>query len=88
MSLFRISLDVSKRLERGGIATSRKPHLVRWDKVCLGKEWGGLGLRTLALMNEALLGKWIWRFASEQGSFWRPLICIKYGEEDYGWKSK
>ena len=45
-------------------------------------------MRALALMNKALFGKWIWRFASEEGSLWRHLICLKYGEEDYGWKSK
>ena len=38
----------------------QKPHLVRWNMVCLVKRKGGLGVRNLALMNIALLSKWNW----------------------------
>ena len=33
--------------------------LVAWEKVCLLRELGGLGIRNLASFNQALLGKWL-----------------------------
>ena len=38
---------------------------MNWNTVCSGKERGGLGIRDLSLVNKALLGKWVWRFAEE-----------------------
>ena len=40
----------------GGGALVQKPHLVRWNLVCLDKKKDGLGVRNLALMNSALSG--------------------------------
>ncbi|KAL5716954.1 hypothetical protein ACHQM5_010053 [Ranunculus cassubicifolius] len=39
-------------------------------------------------MNEALLGKWLWRFGEEKDHLWRMVIAEKYGEEEGGWYSK
>ena len=55
----------------GGGALVQKPHLVRWNMVCLEKKKCGLGARNLALMNIALLSKWNWRFANEREVFWK-----------------
>ncbi|RVW88875.1 hypothetical protein CK203_045020 [Vitis vinifera] len=63
-------------------------HLVKWEIVCGDKERGGLGLRKLGLLNRALLGKWIWRFACERENLWKQVIVAKFGQEDDGWKSK
>ena len=75
MSLFIIPRKVSLRLEKiqrnflwGGGASQSKPHLVNWSIVCMEKKDGGLGIRNLSRLNRALLGKWCWRFASEQDS--------------------
>ncbi|RVW81743.1 Transposon TX1 uncharacterized 149 kDa protein [Vitis vinifera] len=54
----------------------------------LGKKQGGLGLRKIATLNRALLGKWIWRFACEKDNLWKQVITTKYGQEDHGWRSK
>ena len=51
----------------GGGALVQKPHLVRWNLVCLDKKKGGLSIRNLALMNNALLSKWNWWLANERG---------------------
>jgi len=36
-----------------------------------GKQEGGLGIRPLREMNDALKTKWIWRFAIEEDMLWR-----------------
>ncbi|RVW17271.1 Transposon TX1 uncharacterized 149 kDa protein [Vitis vinifera] len=69
----------------GGGTLAHKPHLVRWNLVCLEKRKGGLGVRNLSLMNNALLCKWNWRFANERDALWRNVISLKYGVEEGGW---
>ena len=56
--------------------------------VCSDKEKGGLGLRKLALLNKALLGKWIWRFACDKENLWKQVLVAKYGQEGLGWRTK
>jgi hypothetical protein len=36
-----------------------KYHMVKWEKVCLSKDFGGLGIINTRRLNEALLLKWI-----------------------------
>ena len=95
MSMVRMPVIVAKRLEKlqrnflwGGGALEKKAHLEKWEVVCTGKGLGGLGLRNLSLMNKALLGKWIWRFASDMDCNWKSLIAFKYGTDDLGWGSR
>ncbi|KAL6327163.1 hypothetical protein AAG906_015202 [Vitis piasezkii] len=95
MSIFRMPKSVAKRVEKtqrdflwGGGNLEGKVHLVKWDAVCTEKHKGGLGLRRIATLNRALLGKWIWRFACEKNNLWKQVITTKYGQEDYGWRSK
>ncbi|RVW34286.1 putative ribonuclease H protein [Vitis vinifera] len=92
MSLFHLPRKVRLRLEKiqrdflwGGGTLAHKPHLVRWNLVCLEKRKGGLGVRNLSLMNNALLCKWNWRFANERDALWRSVISLKYGVEEGGW---
>ena len=51
----------------------------------LSKEKGGLGVRNLAVMNKALLGKWAWRFVVEDNLAWKEVIKLKYQVEEGGW---
>ena len=95
ISLFRIPKSVAWRLEKlqrdflwGGGNLERKVHLVNWEVVCAEKEKGGLGLRKLVLLNKALLGKWIWRFACEKENLWKQVLLAKYGQEGFGWRTK
>ncbi|RVX23652.1 Transposon TX1 uncharacterized 149 kDa protein [Vitis vinifera] len=95
LSIFRMPKSVAKRVEKtqrdflwGGGNLEGKVHLVKWDAVCTEKHKGGLGLRRIATLNRALLGKWIWRFACEKNNFWNQVITTKYGQEDYGWRPK
>ncbi|KAL6322200.1 hypothetical protein AAG906_005148 [Vitis piasezkii] len=90
-----MSKIVARRLEKlqkdflwGGGNLERKAHLVNWEVVCADKDKGGLGLRKLALLNKALLGKWIWRFVCDKDNLWKQVILAKYGQEGLGWRTK
>ena len=92
MSLFRMPKVVARRLEKlqrdflwGGRNLERNTHLVKWEVVCTDKEKGGLGIRKLALLNKALLGRWI--FAFEKENLWKKVISVKYGQEGLGWRT-
>ncbi|RVW43464.1 Transposon TX1 uncharacterized 149 kDa protein [Vitis vinifera] len=52
------------------------------------KEEGGLGIRKIDVLNKALLGKWVWRYAYEKENLWKRVIGVKYGQEGGGWRTK
>jgi hypothetical protein len=94
MSLFPIPALVAKRIEKiqrdflwGGMNDEAKMHLVEWDKVCSPMDEGGLGIRNIRRFNQALSGKWLWRFAHEEGAWWRSVLVAKYGLDWGGWRS-
>jgi len=90
MSLFKMPSGVVDRLVRiqrnflwGWGAEGRKITWASWKKVCMPREFGGLGIVDLKLFNLALLGKWIWRLGSDKGGIWKEVLFSKYG----GWRS-
>ncbi|RVW44650.1 Uridine-cytidine kinase C [Vitis vinifera] len=95
MSVFRMPKSVARRIEKlqrnflwGGANGGSKVHLVRWEVVCADKDKGGLGLRKITLLNKALLGKWIWRFACAKEELWKKVLEAKYGKEELGWRTR
>lgn len=40
--------------------------MVKWENVCLPKDFWGLGVLNTRMMNEDLLTKWDWRILSNQ----------------------
>ncbi|RVW91083.1 hypothetical protein CK203_039931 [Vitis vinifera] len=84
----RKARESTKGLPVGGGNMEGKIHLVKWEVVCTDKEKGGLGLRKLAMLNKALLGKWIWRYACDKENLWKQVIKVKYGQEGLGWRPK
>ncbi|KAJ9693692.1 hypothetical protein PVL29_009580 [Vitis rotundifolia] len=94
LSLFQMPKIIAKRLEKlqrdflwGGGHLERKVHLINWEVVCTQKEKGGLGLRKITVLNKALLGKWVWRFAIEKDNLWKKVLVVKYGQEGLGWRT-
>jgi hypothetical protein len=94
LSLFPIPADVANRIEKiqrdflwGGSIDGAKFHLVDWDTVCSPISEGGLGIRKVRKFNQALLGKWLWRYAHEEGAWWRSVLEAKYGSSRGGWRT-
>ncbi|GJN25005.1 hypothetical protein PR202_gb12787 [Eleusine coracana subsp. coracana] len=42
-------------------------HLVNWESVCMQKEFGGLGIPDLRLLNMCLLNSWVKRYNLDDG---------------------
>ena len=92
MSIFKIPRKVTDELDKiqsrflwGSSETRRKVHLVNWERVCMSKERGGLGVKRVKDMNDSLLMKWWWRYGKEENAMWRRIIAGKYGEGEFSW---
>jgi hypothetical protein len=68
-----------------GINEELKFHLVNWSKICSPKQIGELGVRNFTQFNQALLGKWLWRYATEREALWSLVIEAKYNSMSRGW---
>ena len=94
LSLFPISVEMAKQIEKiqrnflwGSTEEVHKFHLVKWEVVCSPFSSGGLGIKNLRKFNEALLGKWLWRFGTEREALWRKVVVAKYDILARGWMS-
>jgi hypothetical protein len=92
--LFPIPMSVAQKMERlqreflwSGMGDETKFHLVNWNRVCSPIKAGGLGVRNIIKFNQALLGKWMWRFSQERDALWRSVIKVKYRSVRGGWSS-
>ena len=92
LSLYPVPSSVACKLEAiqrnflwGSFGSDFKYHLVRWNIVKQPVDKGGLGVRDIRIFNEALLGKWLWRFLNEKGNLWRKVVASKYGVVGFGW---
>uniref|UniRef100_A0A2N9FD14 Splicing factor YJU2 n=1 Tax=Fagus sylvatica TaxID=28930 RepID=A0A2N9FD14_FAGSY len=95
LSLFPILAGVANRLEKlqrdflwSGLGSEFKYHLVSWPKICEPVCSGGLAIRHLRRFNQALLGKWLWRYGIERDALWRRVVEAKYESLWGGWCSK
>ena len=95
LSLFKIPVKQATKLEqlmreffwKGKGENNHGEHLVKWEVVSKLKIFGGLGVGNLVKRNMALLGKWLWRFSTEQNILWRSVIESIYGLNQNGWDS-
>ncbi|GKF11296.1 hypothetical protein Tco_0049222, partial [Tanacetum coccineum] len=54
---------------------------VKWNSFLLDSKSGGLGVGSLHPKNLSLLGKWKWRFLTEDKALWRVVINEFYGSK-------
>jgi len=70
--------SISRSFLWGSTMEKRKQHLIAWDRVCLPKHDGGLGIRCSTQMNKALLSKIGWRLLHDDVSLWSKILRSKY----------
>ena len=81
LSLFKMPAKVAHEINKlqrrflwSGKSQGKYNALVKWDTLQRPKEKGGLGLADCMMKNAALLFKWWWRYALEEGSYWKRVI--------------
>lgn len=84
MSFYPIPAGIVKKADfyRDGLIwqedeDKKKYHLVNWKTCCKHKDFGGLRILNLELMNKALLAKWFWKLENETG-LWQSVLLGKY----------
>jgi hypothetical protein len=60
-----------------GDCDKKKYRLAKWNVVCHPKDHGGLGIHDLEVKNTALLGKWLFKLLTEDGT-WQTILKRKY----------
>jgi hypothetical protein len=60
-----------------GDSEKKKYRLAKWSVVCWPKDQGGLGIHDLSVKNPALLGKWLFKLLTEDGT-WQTILKRKY----------
>nr|GEW44946.1 RNA-directed DNA polymerase, eukaryota, reverse transcriptase zinc-binding domain protein [Tanacetum cinerariifolium] len=86
MSIFKVPLKVLQGTEslrnrffNGVDSGSKKSIWIKWNKVLVSKETGGLGVSSLYALNRAFLLKWVWRFITQKNILWSKVITAIYG---------
>jgi hypothetical protein len=55
----------------------KKYQLAKWSVLCSPKDQGGIGIHDLEVKNTALLGKWLFKLLTEEGT-WQTILKRKY----------
>ncbi|KAF7812935.1 ribonuclease H [Senna tora] len=80
-----IPIGITKEIEKiergflwGSTNEKRKMHQLSWSTVCMPKDAGGFGIRSLTEMNKAFKLKLLWQILSNQNRLWVKIILNKY----------
>ena len=89
MSFFRAPIAVINRLTAiqrqflwGGNREGKKIAWISWRQVCVSREMGGLGIKDIKILNNALLIKWKWLMFHQSDQLWSRILVSKYK----GWR--
>ncbi|XP_022003106.1 uncharacterized protein LOC110900527 [Helianthus annuus] len=75
--LARVVKDLEKRIRRflwNAGSDGRIRAMVAWEAVCLPKNEGGLGIRSISDVNKSLMANHIWSIITNRDSIWVRLI--------------
>lgn len=85
LSLFKISASIALRIEklrrdflRSRSRKGKRVHLVSWNILYKPKKFGGLRFGNITLRNQALWGKWFWRYPQESFTLWHQGVMSIY----------
>jgi hypothetical protein len=68
-----------QKFSGGGDEEKFKYHMVKWENICLPKDFGGgVGKINTKILNEAFLIKWVWRIYNQEGDPCCDLLRRKY----------
>ena len=88
-SFFRAPTAVINRLSAiqrqfvwGGSFEGKKIALVAWRQVSASRDLGGLGIKDIKVLNNALLIKWKWLVFHQSDQLWSRILVSKYK----GWR--
>lgn len=70
---------IIRRFFWGDSHEKRKMHWISWAQVCLPKDRGGLGIKSLRDMNTAMLAKLGWLILTRPDELWVQVLRNKYG---------
>uniref|UniRef100_A0A803Q0X5 Reverse transcriptase domain-containing protein n=1 Tax=Cannabis sativa TaxID=3483 RepID=A0A803Q0X5_CANSA len=92
MSIFILPQSITKEIEKlcrgflwGWNGNRSKLHVASWEKVCLPKNFGGLGFKDGARWNQAVLAKYIWAISNKSDSLWVKWINNIYLKNSSIW---
>ncbi|KAJ4808416.1 RNA-directed DNA polymerase (reverse transcriptase)-related family protein [Rhynchospora pubera] len=84
MSVFKLPAWVIKEIDKRrrnflwgkGTDIGTGIPLLAWDRVCLPKDLGGLGVMNLRMMNISLMLKWLWLLVAKPSSQWSTIVHL------------
>lgn len=85
LSMFRLPLTVARQIDKAiaqfiwqSDKEGRGIHWKSWDSICTSNYVGSLGLRSTALLNQALIGKVAWKILADRQSLISKFFLSKY----------
>lgn len=73
---------ICRKFIQGSTFGNRRIHLINWNQVCQPLDNGGLGIKHMKSMNEALLMKLAWGLITEKEALWVQVLRRKYRVKD------
>ncbi|WOG86036.1 hypothetical protein DCAR_0105230 [Daucus carota subsp. sativus] len=87
-SIFLLPISVTKQIEKlirsfiwSGRDVAKGKAKVAWKDVCLPKQEGGLGLKSLRCWNKALMSYHVWNIVSDKSSLWLQGVVPRLSDE-------
>lgn len=89
--LRRVIEEITKRIRKffwGKVDQDRYMAFIAWNKILAPIRSGGLGLRDLSLVNDAMLTKYLWYMAAGSQALWVQVLKAKYFPRGDLWLTK